>query len=229
MIKNSFVILSVLLKLTLCEVHLCEDNCPPDEVYSRCGSGTCEPNCWLPEGVPDCGCYAGCVCREGLIRDPNTFQCIPVQECPQRAPGQCPANETTSECMGACQKTCETIDARFKCRCIPGCVCEEGLIRSSVTGQCIPISSCDSCPPGYSRDVQTGECEFCCQECPENEEYNECGSSCEADCNNPTLEGVICNEMCKSGCFCVEGYVRDPECGRCVPLEWCNKGDSFFT
>lgn len=216
------LLITFLFDFSLSEVHLCDDNCPPGEVYSRCGAGTCEPNCWVPEGEPECGCYAGCVCGPGLIRDPNTFKCISPMDCPLRAPGECPSNETTSECMGSCQRTCDTIDSDMQCVCNPGCICEDGLIRSSVTGQCIPISECSSCPPGYSKDAKTGKCTFCCQECPENEEYNECGSYCEADCLNPTLEGVICIKACKQGCFCVDGYVRDPNCGKCIPIEWCS-------
>lgn len=215
-------LISLIFERSLSEVHLCDKNCPLNEVYSKCGAGTCESNCWVPQGEPDCGCYPGCVCAPGLIRDPNTYECIAPEKCPERLPGECPTNETTSECMGGCQRTCSTIDAEMKCNCIPGCVCQDGLIRCSITGKCIPISECGSCPPGYSKDPYTSECIFCCEECPENEEYNECGSSCEADCSNPTLEGVICNKMCKSGCFCAEGYVRDTTYGKCIPVEWCN-------
>lgn len=219
---TKFLLLLSLLVWTessVCEVPLCADNCPAGEIYSRCGAGVCEANCWN-QPASDCPCTAGCVCGPGLIRHPNTYKCVKPKSCPMRMPGQCPLNESWSECLGGCQKSCDTRLAQFKCKCIPGCVCRSGYIRSSITGQCIPLASCDSCPPGYSLDPKTKRCHFCCQECPENEEYNECGSSCEPNCKDPTLASTLCITMCKPGCFCKKGFVRGPK-GICIPKDSC--------
>lgn len=221
MIIKTLLFLCLVTK-SMSQLTLCKDNCRAGEVYSRCGAGRCEPNCWNQK-VADCPCTPGCICGPGFIRDPNSYQCIPVNKCPARRPGQCPRNEVWTECRGAlgCQNTCDNIGALFKCRCTPGCACVEGFIRSSINGQCIPTASCNSCPPGYSMNPKTKKCTFCCQECPENEEYNECGSFCEADCNNPTLANVICIAACKAGCFCKNGYLRDPKTLKCIPKGSC--------
>lgn len=59
--------------------------------------------------------------------------------------------------------------------------------------------------------------------CGENESYDTCGSSCPADCNNYALPRN-CPKICRSGCFCNEGYVRDPETGYCIKVEECPYG-----
>lgn len=204
------------------EVPLCVDNCPVDEVYSKCQAGLCESNCWDRAGSNDCDCTAGCICRPGLIRDPISFRCIPTQKCSVRKPGQCPTNEYWSSNLAGCQKNCNTIDVLFKCKPSPGCVCLNGFIRSSINGQCIPINSCKVCPLGYSMSPKTGRCNFCCQECPENEEFKDCGPYCQPDCNSEAAaKPMFCIDLCRTGCFCKNGFLRDPSTGKCIPKEWC--------
>ncbi|XP_013179678.1 PREDICTED: von Willebrand factor [Papilio xuthus] len=59
------------------------------------------------------------------------------------------------------------------------------------------------------------------EECPTNEEYLLCGSSCPYNCTNPP-EKVVCAQECIEGCFCVAGYLRN-ETGNCVLAEECLK------
>ncbi|XP_076174620.1 uncharacterized protein LOC143150319 [Ptiloglossa arizonensis] len=54
--------------------------------------------------------------------------------------------------------------------------------------------------------------------CPENEIWNECGSACPSSCENP--EPRICIQVCSSGCFCKDGFLRNSE-GQCVDRNQC--------
>lgn len=223
---GSILVLLVFVEKSFCEIPSCMNNCQLDEVYSQCRAGWCEPNCWNREGPQNCSCTAGCVCKPGTIRDPITFRCVSTLNCSTRRPGQCPTNEFWSSNLGGCQKTCDTRNVQFKCAPLPGCACVTGFIRSSINGYCVPESSCKYCPPGYSMCPKTGRCNFCCQECPENEEFNECGSYCEPNCK--TLPGTdrLCINLCKTGCFCKQGFIRDVPSGKCIPKEWC-QGEQF--
>ncbi|XP_070503150.1 fibulin-1-like [Chironomus tepperi] len=199
----------------------CNDYCPQWEVYSRC-AGPQQPNCWNRNvTIDESQCIPGCVCTRGMIRHPNTFACISVQKCPTKPknPKTCPSNEVYSDCMAGCQKTCDTLDVAYKCRCVPGCVCCDGYVRSQITGKCIPVKDCKKCPFGYTRNHDTGKCEFKCNKCPKNEEYNECGTYCEQKCFGPKVQ---CIQLCKKGCFCKKGFVRGPD-GRCIPIDSCPK------
>ena len=42
-------------------------------------------------------------------------------------------------------------------------------------------------------------------QCPENEEFNECGSACQTNC---TYTPSFCTLQCVPGCFCKPGYIR---------------------
>ncbi|XP_026732934.1 mucin-5B-like isoform X2 [Trichoplusia ni] len=53
-------------------------------------------------------------------------------------------------------------------------------------------------------------------QCPANEEYQSCGT-CTRTCENPN---PICPAQCISGCFCIEGRVRNRE-GKCVRPDQC--------
>ncbi|XP_040183088.1 mucin-5B-like isoform X6 [Rana temporaria] len=56
-------------------------------------------------------------------------------------------------------------------------------------------------------------------ECPENQEFNGCGSDCPANCSHPDPP-EMCNRKCKIGCFCKKGFL-DNGYGGCVPEEEC--------
>ncbi|KAH9421376.1 hypothetical protein DERP_010513 [Dermatophagoides pteronyssinus] len=62
--------------------------------------------------------------------------------------------------------------------------------------------------------------------CPENEEYHECGTACPDTCANKD-EVRPCIMVCRSGCFCQKGFVRsgvsegNKSLGHCVSLGEC--------
>ncbi|XP_076637005.1 chymotrypsin inhibitor-like [Colletes latitarsis] len=49
--------------------------------------------------------------------------------------------------------------------------------------------------------------------CPKHEIWNDCGTSCPPTCENPRPE--ICNMMCREGCECRPGFLRNKD-GQCV-------------
>jgi hypothetical protein len=64
-------------------------------------------------------------------------------------------------------------------------------------------------------------------QCPENEEYNECGSACQENC---THIPEFCTFQCISGCFCKQGFVRDIDNkSKCIPRSECPcRTNEFF-
>ncbi|XP_054714336.1 mucin-5B-like isoform X1 [Uloborus diversus] len=92
------------------------------------------------------------------------------------------------------------------------------------------------CPPGLRFDKNYRYCrlyfDVLCEEdeiqqasCGVDEEYLECGSSCEPSCDNNEEEN--CSYECVSGCFCKQGFVRGPF-GACVLPDMCQKATMLF-
>ena len=54
--------------------------------------------------------------------------------------------------------------------------------------------------------------------CAAHSHYEDCGTACEAKCNEPAP--MFCTANCVVGCFCDEGYIRNSE-GACVLREEC--------
>ncbi|KAH9408472.1 hypothetical protein TYRP_012147 [Tyrophagus putrescentiae] len=64
--------------------------------------------------------------------------------------------------------------------------------------------------------------------CKENEVYRTCGTPCQEHCPAYNGRGQVetaplhCVKMCKTGCFCAEGLVRDlKRNGACVQRKAC--------
>lgn len=146
---KSLIVFVLFIACVSCQT-LCTNNCASNEVYSICGGiGKCQKNC-MTRNLPidkTCVCEPGCLCRPGFIRD-YRFICIPNNHCPkvQLPVGSkiCPANEVYSDCMAGCQKTCNTLDVIFKCKCVKGCVCNEGYVRHDITNLCVLEDKCKS-------------------------------------------------------------------------------------
>lgn len=143
---TTFTTLAILFPVPSSSTEVaCNKSCPKNEVYSRC-AGPNQSTCWFNRNgtIDESQCMPGCVCARRLIRDPNTFACISEYKCPNppKNPKSCPSNEVYSDCLAGCQRTCETLNVAFKCRCVSGCVCSDGYVRSQFTGQCIPVKEC---------------------------------------------------------------------------------------
>lgn len=123
----------------------CEKSCPINEVFSS-NVSQCQNTCYRKEfnKTTTCAINPGCVCRQGFIRNQDSYQCIPLMSClDKRRPKQCPDSEFYSDCDAGseCQKTCRR-DVATNCNCVGGCVCRTGFVRNEVNFQCIPEELC---------------------------------------------------------------------------------------
>lgn len=60
------------------------NNCNDNEVFLKCSN--CE-NCCFNNPRTTCdndGCYSGCFCKENLVRNPLSGECIPYDKCPRK-------------------------------------------------------------------------------------------------------------------------------------------------
>jgi hypothetical protein len=127
---------------------------------------------------------------------------------------KCPENEEFHSCGTACPATCENPNAPDQpCtkQCVIGCFCKAGMMRNS-RGVCVSAENCEAktnmlfaYPPEVSQ-------------CKENEIFMPCGSMCAPTCASP--RPVPCPMVCKVGCFCKPGYLKN-EHGVCVPSVEC--------
>lgn len=133
-----------MVQLSVCQTKFCELSCPINEVYSS-NVSQCQNTCYNQNfnQTSKCSTAPGCVCAQGYIRHQETFKCVPFKYCDSRKNAKsCATNELFSECNAGCQKTCKTRNNLFKCKCVSGCICKPGLIRSDVNFQCIPEKLC---------------------------------------------------------------------------------------
>lgn len=134
------------VQLSVCQTKFCEISCPVNEVFSS-NVSQCHNTCFNQNfnQTAKCSTTLGCVCSKGYIRHQDTYKCVPLKYCDSKKTSKsCAANEVYSDCNGGCQKTCKTKNQVFKCKCISGCVCKPGFIRSDVNFQCIPEKLCSS-------------------------------------------------------------------------------------
>ncbi|XP_063367819.1 zonadhesin-like [Cydia amplana] len=172
--------------------------CPIDEVYDPC-SAHCEPTC--ENHGPDRACTAickpGCKCREGLVRRKDG-KCVKLKECQPT----CPSSEHYDECNAHCEETCELHGSHITCLpyCNAGCMCNKGLVRRK-DGQCVNLEDC--------YDL-----------CPVNEVYDPCITP-------KCPPGKSCIQVCRPGCRCKNGLVRDKK-GKCV-IPKCPVNEQWVT
>jgi len=208
------------------------DLCKEREVYKSCGTAcpaTCTNYELLKSGKLNCldVCKTGCFCEDGLVRDETTQQCIPYNECPVKTTTDnvcADDNEVYDDCGTACPETCTNYElirsGKVVCPdvCKAGCFCKKGLVRDDATKKCVATTECPTNPKIMSDNVCTDE----------NEEFKECGTACPETCSNFELirsGKILCPAVCKSGCFCKNGLVRDAN-GVCVPTSKCLKDKS---
>ncbi|CAG9808156.1 unnamed protein product [Chironomus riparius] len=215
----------------------CDKICTKNQVYSSKVS-QCQNTCWNRKfnETSKCQTSPGCVCKNGFLRHPDTYECVSEHLCPKQTNhAQCGKNEVylicTSNFIG-CEKTCDTRkEDSKKCLCKSGCTCKNGYKRSSVTFQCIPFAECETCPSGYKYDTSTKKCTINCAEnvyaCPKNQTFMQCGSKCrESKCLSHKNESLsVCTQECIAGCYCDnrKGYKRDLVTNKCVLSTDCSQ------
>lgn len=113
--------------------------CKENEIYKENG---CEPNCGNVLTEPCLGqtvSSSGCFCAAGYLRDENTTECIPVQECSTIV---CTEENTELNLSGrftVCTGPGKSYTG-YPFRPQPVCTCKIGFARSSEG--CIPVSEC---------------------------------------------------------------------------------------
>ncbi|GFR11833.1 tissue factor pathway inhibitor [Trichonephila clavata] len=121
---------------------------------------------------------------------------------------ECPENSHYESCGTACPLTCKNYKSPPKfcvLMCNPGCHCDSGYVKSD-DGSCVLPEECSSNAPE--------------QVCGVNEQFNSCGTDCPLTCDNYDNPPRVCNMMCRIGCECKEGFVRN-RAGKCVKPEQC--------
>ncbi|KAF8774025.1 Kunitz-type serine protease inhibitor 6 like protein [Argiope bruennichi] len=103
--------------------------------------------------------------------------------------------------------------------------------------------SVKSCPRGLHFSEETEECDSPCdahcdqsltlicgwpvgsekddKSCPENEHTSLCGAACQRNCQNYKDWFFPCPLICRPGCVCNKGFVRNSE-GKCIPSAECD-------
>lgn len=142
-----FLLLIVsLFAIAKCQVRYCEKICPTNEVFSY-NATQCQNTCFDPTYSQSKNCRVGpaCICKNGYIRNQDTYQCVPVSSCTdKRSSKGCPMNEFYSDCDAGCQKTCSSIYSAVQCQCSSGCICRTGYFRSDINHQCQTARECQS-------------------------------------------------------------------------------------
>lgn len=131
-------------------------------------------------------------------------------------PHKCGANAEFLQCGSACVPDCANPESPKLCtlQCVIGCFCKEGFLKNSM-GECVLPQECEVHKPKIPMQIPS----MSLPTCPDNEEFQECGSACAPTCDNPT-PSPICTKNCVVGCFCKEGHLRNAH-GACVPSHQC--------
>lgn len=194
------------------EISQCKDN----EVFLRCGTA-CPATCANPHPSPVCtrNCVIGCFCKPGFLKNENgvcvrSETCgVPAVEAMPVQPQVCGDSEEYRQCKG-CDGTCKNPNPICPRICIPGCACKQGHLRNDA-GKCVETREC-------SAQVQPQSFMMLppVQQCQENEEFRKC-KGCDGTCQNPN---PLCPRICKPGCACKEGHLRN-DAGKCVETREC--------
>ncbi|XP_066462566.1 balbiani ring protein 3-like [Eleutherodactylus coqui] len=192
-----------------------EPECPENQHWTDCGTAcpiTCE-NVDNPPEICEHRCALGCFCEPPYVfLSENSKTCVLPEECPKPPEPECPKNQHWS-CGTTCPITCENMLKPPKIctlQCVFGCFCEPPYIFLSENSKtCVLPEECPK-PPEHN--------------CPENQEWNDCGTSCPINCQNVGDKPISCDKKCVPGCFCREPFIfQSGHCGTCVCPEECPK------
>lgn len=111
-------------------------------------------------------------------------------------------NEQRTECGNPCTEKCvDGIKRACILSCFTGCFCKSGHKRHP-NGTCVPENQCPS-PANSCNDP--------------NEVWKE-GDACSEACDGAVK---LCQYGTHFGCFCKDGYLRDPKTRICIPECQC--------
>nr|WIM01348.1 zonadhesin-like protein 11B [Limnephilus flavicornis] len=207
---NFYRLNGVCIDIRECPPHL---ECPELTAYEACPDLCVEQRCYTTVGKPaDCRwqlnnkrCSPRCRCSEGNCED-ESGTCVDRDSFVPKCPA---ANEVYSTCGNDnCVRTCATFGiTNYNCtsQCTAGCICDQGFVRETAGGKCIPIVDCDV-------DV-----------CPEkNMQYSPCVSGCAEDCANLGQNRTCDYIECSPACECKTGFFVNAN-GECVSPDKCEK------
>ncbi|KAM3717410.1 Zonadhesin [Dirofilaria immitis] len=197
-------------------------------------------------------CKSGCQCKPGFIRQRNDFHapCIPQNQCPQQITHCIDSLREYKTCGPACPISCSSKSE--KCgieRCVEGCFCKVPYVLENgadpLHSKCIlPIY----CPPLTADNSPVNTTVHFTAVAPVNSKshffperredsinqliatqcidpfknFQICGSSCPAGCNNQVTG--FCGTQCVAGCFCRNPYILEDSYNlnsRCVLPHQC--------
>ena len=229
------------------------EQCPEGEQFTTCGTSCPEhcPVLNVLTGELETGlnrpcilnCKVGCQCQPGLVRDTKrNGQCVKREACTPVTPATptCQLNEVFEECGTMCPEHCPVLNAKTGAletganqpcvrMCKRGCACAPGFVRDLKRGgQCVEKFACQ---PPTAEIVETEAFADPEPKCAANEVFLTCGTACPATCPfRDTKTGLLndgvpkaCVHMCKIGCACAHGFVRDlKRNNQCVEKSLCS-------
>jgi hypothetical protein len=132
---------------------------------------------------------------------------------------RCGPNAVFLECGSACVPDCKNPQPALICtlQCVIGCFCKEGYLKNE-KGECVRPQECDG-QTHHKLNMQIPSVGSF-PTCPDNEEFQACGSACAPDCANPN-PSPVCTKNCVIGCFCKQGHLRNSQ-SVCVPADKCD-------
>lgn len=188
--------------------------CKENEFFTACGSA-CAPTCKNPIPSTMCTrqCVPGCFCKSGFLKNEQGI-CVQSEKCEEKTmplPTCNGDNEEFRQCKG-CDGTCENRDPLCPRICIPGCACKKDHVRDG-NGRCMHIKQCPIQQQQAPENIIAPMC------IGENEQYRSC-KRCDGTCDNPNPICPRSPRICRPGCACKEGHVRDAS-GVCIRLNKC--------
>ncbi|XP_077112439.1 zonadhesin-like [Ranitomeya variabilis] len=189
-----------------------EKCCSGNTEYQECGND-CPNTCAAfrsPEPVVcTFQCSTGCFCKRGYKQLPNSKKCVLPKYCPK-------GSYTYFSDVGPFQRLSGSSITRSR---VP-CILQKNSGTSSLNMGRTSAALLASLTLLFIAIIVPSAA----TRCKAGEVYNGCGSPCPPSCSN---RSPICADMCKSGCFCKNGTMRNDK-GECVKVEKCCSGNTIF-